>query len=151
MSRDRTYVVLGYMNIEGNRGPIGVEHRYSKTQLQRVTDPRKAQEANSSCRPFLGIHLGDMTLALSPIRSSVTHGSSIHRLLHVRLVVRIAWSRRHRSRTLRQALIEVALVECAGERSFLTSACHRWQVRRGVAVQGVVVVGSVRVGRHGTG
>lgn len=129
-----------------NQEPNGAEHRYSKVQAHS-NRLKKGTSGHSNFGMSLDVHLRDVTLALRAIRSSVTHSSPIHGRLLVRLIVRVAWSGRHRSRTLGHALSDVSLVECAGEGSFLTSTCHWWQVRGRIVMQGVVRGRSVGTGR----
>ncbi len=121
MSRDGIGVVLGYIDVEREKNSGSARLHYSKVQSQSSNRSYSAMQRHSKNWSDLDIHFWNMTLALCTICSSIAHGSSIHRLFHVWLVVGVAGPGQDRPCTLCQAPSDVTLVECSGERSLLAS------------------------------
>lgn len=130
---------------------IGARHRYSKVQTQSNRS-KKGTLARCNSLSGLNIHFGNVTLTLCAICSPVAHGSSVHWLFHVwLLIVRVTWTRLHRSCASCQATGHMTLIECGRERPLVTSRSHRRKARCRVVVHCVVRVRGIGVGGHSAG
>jgi hypothetical protein len=127
-----------------------------KTDFRRRPSTRRTYAHPSARHHSLDTaDFGDMALTLCTICTAVAHGRPVHgffRVGRVAAVVVVACARGVGPCTLRQAFVDVARVEGAGEGALCAGgSLHGWETLGSESGDTIALGGGVRVGRHGGG
>lgn len=120
--------IIARPRVRRSRGINDSEHIRSVSRLRTPETKHQQGQAVVEARAVTWYHsdsdFWDMALSLCPICPAVAHGGTIHGFFHiwrVAAVVVVACAGGIGPSSLRQTLVYVSSVECAGEGPFLAS------------------------------
>ena len=154
--RELVFTAADLGGIPSNVCPEQVHKRLNSTFIARWHTERPtvpARRVSMAHDVVSYTDFGDVALTLCTICAAVAHGRPVHGFFHVgrvALVVVVAGARGIGSCALRQAFVDVARVEGAGERALGTGGClDRWKAL-GSEARYAVSLGGVGIGGHGS-